>query len=393
MEIAVIGRGLIGTAAARHLALAGREVGLIGPDEPPAMSTHQGVFASHYDEGRITRSLDPDPFWCRASRASIARYPEIAAASGIAFHTERGVLMAGPEGSAPMERIGRVAEREGVHCERLDEAGLAARFAEFRFPPGTMGWHEPRDAGHISPRRLVAAQGRAAERAGARILNAQVLALEERADGVVIRHEAGECHAARVLVAAGGYTNTLLPEALPLAVMARTVAFFEVSAAEAARLSALPPLIYLNADGDGPYLLPPIRYPDGRWYLKLGGDPVDVPLHSGAEISAWFRMGGSAEVAAGLEAEMRARMPGLAIEAVSRAACVTTFTPEDRARLAMVTERIGVATAGCGRGAKCSDELGRLGALVVMGEGLPGWARADHAAATCAPGAGAIQSP
>lgn len=376
MEIAVIGRGLIGAAAARHLARAGQAVVLIGPDEPAAMVLHEGVFASHYDEGRITRSLDPDPFWSRASRASIARYPEIAEQGGIAFHTERGVLMAGPEGSAAMERIGQVAAREGIAAERLDAAGLAARFAEFRFPPGTMGWHEPRDAGHISPRRLVAAQSRAAERAGARLIAARVLALEERAEGVVIRHEGGDMRAARVLVAAGGYTNTLLPEALPLRVMARTVAFFEVSAAEAARLWALPPLIYLRADGDGPYLLPPIRYPDGRWYLKLGGDPVDVPLGCGAEISDWFRSGGSAEVAQHLEAEMRARMPGLAIEAVSRAACVTTFTPEDRARIAMLTERIGVATAGCGRGAKCSDELGRLGALVVTGADLPDWARA-----------------
>ena len=376
MEIAVIGRGLIGSAAARHLARSGHAVILIGPDEPGTMAAHQGVFASHYDEGRITRSLDPDPFWSRVSRASIARYVEIAAASGIGFYTERGVVMAGPEGSDAMERIGQVAARDGIACDRLDDAGLAARFADFRFAPGTMGWHEPQHAGHISPRRLVAAQSRAAERSGARIIKARVLALEERGDGVTIRHEDGETRAARVLVAAGGYTNTLLPEALPLTVMARTVAFFEVSAVEAARLATLPPLIYLHAHGDGPYLLPPIRYPDGRFYLKMGGDPVDRPVCSGAEISDWFRSGGSADVAAFLEGEMRARMPGLAIRGVNRAACVTTFTPEDRARIAMVTNRIGVATAGCGRGAKCSDELGRLGAQVILGQGLPDWARA-----------------
>ena len=55
---------------------------------------------------------------------------------------------------------------------------------------------------------------------------------------------------------------------------------------------------------------------------------------------------------------------------------LTTFTPEDRARIATITDRIGVATAGCGRGAKCSDELGRLGALVILGKDLPDWARA-----------------
>ncbi|WP_210877913.1 NAD(P)/FAD-dependent oxidoreductase [Roseovarius autotrophicus] len=376
MTIAVIGRGLIGSAAARHLARAGHEVVLIGPDEPVAIVAHQGVFASHYDEGRITRSLDPDPFWSRASRTSIARYADIEAESGIGFYTERGVVMAGPEGSDVMARIGAVAARDGTVCDRLDDVGLVARFPDFRFPSGTMGWHEPHNAGHISPRRLVSAQTRAAERAGAVVIAARVLALEESGSGVVIRHEGGEMRAARVLVAAGGYTNTLLPEALPLTVMARTVAFFEVSEAEALRFAALPPLIYLHAHGDGPYLLPPIRYPDGRFYLKMGGDPVDVPLSSGEEISDWFRSGGSAEVAAFLEAGLRARMPGLAIRSVSRAACVTTFTPEDRARIAMVSSRIGVATAGCGRGAKCSDELGRFGAQVILGQGLPNWARA-----------------
>ena len=164
MEIAVIGRGMIGAAAARHLARAGHAVALIGPDEPAAIPAHRGVFASHYDEGRITRGLDPDPFWSRASRASIARYPEIAAEGGLDFHTERGVVMAGPEGSAAMARIGEVAAREGIACDRLDDAGLAARFPDFRFPSGTVAWHEPRNAGHVSPRRMVAAQSRAALR-------------------------------------------------------------------------------------------------------------------------------------------------------------------------------------------------------------------------------------
>ena len=34
------------------------EVVLIGPDEPAEFASHHGVFGSHYDEGRITRSLD-----------------------------------------------------------------------------------------------------------------------------------------------------------------------------------------------------------------------------------------------------------------------------------------------------------------------------------------------
>ena len=51
-EIAVIGRGLIGSAAARHLAEAGHRVVLIGPDEPVDRRTSPGPFCSHPDEGR-----------------------------------------------------------------------------------------------------------------------------------------------------------------------------------------------------------------------------------------------------------------------------------------------------------------------------------------------------
>ncbi|MGR3462778.1 MAG: hypothetical protein ACU0AX_01555 [Roseovarius sp.] len=43
----------------------------------------------------------------------------------------------------------------------------------------------------------------------------------------------------------------------------------------------------------------------------------------------------------------------------------------------MLSDRIGVATAGCGRGAKCSDELGRLGAETILGHTLPCPAQTD----------------
>ncbi|HAW48347.1 MAG TPA: FAD-dependent oxidoreductase, partial [Roseovarius sp.] len=83
------------------------------------------------------------------------------------------------------------------------------RFPDFHFSPGTMGWHEPRRAGFISPRRMVAAQTRAAKRADAQVIAARVLALDEGSDGITIRHEAGQTDAARVLVAAGAYTGAL----------------------------------------------------------------------------------------------------------------------------------------------------------------------------------------
>ncbi|MGR3453393.1 FAD-dependent oxidoreductase [Pseudooceanicola sp.] len=373
MDIAVVGRGLIGAAAGRHLAKAGHRVTLIGPDEPDDRRAHRGVFASHYDEGRITRGLDPWPFWSRVSRAAIGRYAEIEAESGIRFFTEAGSLMAGPEGSRLMDQLQQVRDRDGIACDTYRDTGLAERFPFFTFPTGTIALHEPRGAGHVSPRRLVAAQTAAAEAAGARVLRVAATALDEGPEGVRIATGAGEVRAERVLVATGGFTDLLMEGSLDLTVLARTVALFRVTEAEARRLTAMPTLIWLDPDGDDPYLLPPIRYPDGNWYLKLGGDPVDVALR-GDEIGDWFRSDGNPEVGAHLEAHIRGRMPDLAIETVQTMPCVTTYSPDNIATIRALSDRVSVAVAGCGRGAKCSDELGRLGAEVVAGHSLPEWA-------------------
>ena len=374
MTIVVIGRGLIGSAAARHLALNGQDVVLLGPSEPDDKANHDGVFGSHYDEGRITRGLDPWPFWSRASRESIARYAEIARASGIEFFTERGLVMAGPESSAPISRVADVARAAEIDCTHLRGDALAQRFPYFDFPADTLAIHEASNAGFISPRRLVAAQTKAAETQGARVVDAFATGLSETGAGVTIHTPAGDVTGDQVLVAAGGFSNMVLPAPLPINVYARTLALFEVDDAEAARLATMPPLIYLLPSGEDPYLLPPIRYPDGRMWLKLGGDPEDIALPDRRATQDWFRSGGSQEVADRLEEMIRDRMPDLRITSRAQAACVTTYTAENIPSIARVSDRVSVAVGGCGRGAKCSDELGRLGAEVTMGRSLPNWA-------------------
>ena len=69
----VIGRGMMGAAAARYLSKWTDGIALIGPGEPADYGRHDGVFASHYDEARITRTIDPDPVWARLANRSIER--------------------------------------------------------------------------------------------------------------------------------------------------------------------------------------------------------------------------------------------------------------------------------------------------------------------------------
>jgi len=367
MHVAIIGRGLIGSAAARHLSGAGVDVTLIGPDEPVDKAAHNGVFASHYDEGRITRALDPHAFWSRASIASIARYREIEAASGIRFFTEAGTLIGGPASSDYVAVLSRQRAAEGIVSTRYEGRDLADAFPYFAFEPGTVCFHEAKGAGHISPRRLVQAQGIAAQSLGAQIIPEEVLEVSPLGPGVEIRTSSDRYRADAALIAAGGFTQKLCPVALPLTVFARTVAFYALDPKEAARLAQMPALVFETAQNNDPYLLPPIRYPDGRTYLKLGGDPVDRVLTSHEDTCDWFRSGGNLEVEAFLTDHIQARMPGLRVETIHTNACVTTFTPSNLPIIGPVADGISVAVAGCGRGAKCSDELGRIAAEAVVG--------------------------
>jgi Glycine/D-amino acid oxidases (deaminating) len=384
----IVGRGMLGSATAKYLAWHTDGVALIGPLEPANPSTHSGVFASHYDEARITRTIDPDPVWARLANRSIARYAEIAAESGVAFYAEAGCLMVGPKRGGHDPYIGRIcaaAERLEVDAEILDAGTLAARFPYFRFGTSCEGVHEPANAGYVNPRRMVEAQAKLAEKAGVSMIAETVVSIRENGGTVVVETDAGASYEAeRVLVAAGGFSiaDKLLSRRLNLSVYARTVAFFEVAPERSELFDGMPSLIHQpDNPSDHIYLLPPVRYPDGKVYLKIGGDPDDLRLASEPEVRAWFRSGGRESTRDHLKRIIDRLVPDLADVSPSMAACVTSFTPSGYPAIDFASERIAVLTGGCGAAAKSSDEIGRLGAELLLEGRAGGEYGVDFAAA------------
>ena len=163
-DIAVIGKGLIGSAALRHLSVnfPNLRVCVIGPDEPPDRKTHRGVFASHYDQGRITRVLDPSPLWGELARESIKRYPEIEAASGVTFHRRAGCLRA-TDVPTQVADIDNCARSYKPPHQRLDAAGCKRVYPFLSFCDDFVAWAEKGAAGYINPRQLIEAQLKAAD--------------------------------------------------------------------------------------------------------------------------------------------------------------------------------------------------------------------------------------
>ncbi|WP_137130231.1 FAD-dependent oxidoreductase [Rhizobium sp. FY34] len=370
----IIGRGMMGAAAARHLSQWTDGVALIGPDEPLDTKNHQGVFASHYDEARITRTIDSDPTWALLANRSIARYDEIARDSGIAFYHGVGCLVVGPQRSAGyplVADVSRAAETLNVQTRLLDDAALAQDFPYFGFEPGCEGVHEPMNAGYVNPRALVKAQSLLAARQDASLIAQTVISVREEGGLAVVRTVEGECFTAeKALVSAGGFSiaEGLLPATVEMSVYARTVTFFPIADEELAQFAGMPSLIYKPRDtAKHIYMLPPVRYPDGQVYLKIGGDHDDVQVMRDAEMRAWFRSGGRDSVRDHHVSIIEKLVPNLDLSRASTGACVVSNTPTGYPAIAYTqSPRIAVLTGGCGAAAKSSDEIGRLGAELLF---------------------------
>jgi sarcosine oxidase len=369
-DFTVVGKGLIGSAAARYLSATDARVALIGPGEPDDWGTHEGVFASHYDEGRITRILDPDEVWATLAKRSIEQYETIERDSGMRFYHRTGGLRVDPDRAqlAQVEAVGQGLVAEFTACSHDD---LENTFSYFTFPAEMTGLWETGPAGWISPRTLVRAQTQITAQQGATIIDEPVTSIRVGREAVTISTTSGSAYeSGRVLLATGAYTNSLLDRKLDLTPRPRTILLAELGESELAHLHNMPTLIYRmpsNPDLPSIYMLPPIQYPDGRYYLKIGGVVLpEHPIDSPDQLGTWFRGGGSETEAARLKQVLLGFLPGLDAVSYHYKPCVYTDTAHNRPYVDVIEEgRLYVAAGGCGMAAKSSNEIGRLGASLV----------------------------
>ena len=367
-EVAVVGCGMIGSAAIKYLALAGVDVVGFGSREPHRYSDHDGVFASHYDAGRITRTLDPDGDWARMARASVDRYLDIERESGVTFYDPVGFAAFGPPGSRYVDRVRNIANEFSTASRTMQPGD----FDSVDFGANTEIEAQVIGAGVINPRELVRSQLILAERAGAEIRYEEVSGIETNAqDGVSVRTVQGNrLGVERVLVASGGFSDLPLEaRRLQLDVQGRVVLLVELNQGAA---PTMPSLIAEDAKGLALpefYLLPPVLYPDGRRFLKIGTAEFDHPLNSRADKVSWFQgKGDVSEDILALQETIGALIPSIRDCTMQQLRCVITYTVTGYPYLDWLSDKMAVAVGGCGQAAKSSDEIGRLAARLFDGE-------------------------
>ena len=374
-DYAVVGNGMIGAAAGRYLSQTSDSVVMIGPDEPPGdWRAHDGVFASHYDQGRITRELDSTIEWAIWAQRSLAAYAELEAKSGIKFYHPCGCIQVGLANGDYIPRTERIALHLGTSYQKYSGAAFRAVYPQLKFSDQFTVLHEPTIAGYVNPRQLVQAQLVVAAQQAATVVRETVIAIEPQAEGVILTTKAGQTIRARkVLVTAGAWSEFLTGVDLGLIPTPRTILLAKLDSAEAKRLKKMPAIVFYeglsNRHLSGVYLLPPIRYPDGNIYLKIGGKLHDIKVpQSAEELQAWFHTDGSPLEAQELERELFNIVEGLQADSLHVKTCVVTNQKAGHLPVikTIVPQQVMVATAGCGSAAKSSNEIGRIAAIKLQ---------------------------
>jgi len=304
----------------------------------------------------------------------------------------KSVGAAGDEPDLVVECLGAgVGDPESDGGEdALAEEALGSEFPELGLPPltgGVEGLLERNQAGYLNPRQLVKAQLTLAEAAGGGLLRAAVTAIrKDESSGLwrlqVDRDGSGmELEAEKVLVATGAFTNhnNILPGDHKLALHAfmEPNLLFEVGERQLDRLRWLPAVVTVDPEDTGDanlslYMLPLIRYPDGKWYMRIGPgmQPIVEELRTADEMTSWYTgQRVTPRQAAFLTAMMQMLVPDLKPASVREAGCIVEKTPSRYPYIGHIDEdeSLTVAVGGNGHGARGSDEIGRLTSTVVLG--------------------------
>ena len=233
-----------------------------------------------------------------------------------------------------------------------------------------MGVLEENGAGYINPPALIEAQLTIAHSLGTERIRTTAVGLA-RQDGLwQVTCENGEIYQApKVLVTTGAFTNGLLPEPLALRPQASTTLLAQVSEAEAQRLAQMPSIIYRLLENPlvySIYALPPIRYPDGKMYIKIG-HTYHKPHYLDDQVTLrhWYKGEGETEHWAAINEILFTLLPNLQAERLFTRPCAVTYTAHGHPYIDQIDSDLYVAVGGCGGAAKSSPEIGRAGAMLV----------------------------
>ena len=273
-DVAVIGAGTMGMAAAAYLSERDANTLVIDAFDPPHnKGSHHGdtrMIRHAYGEGRAYVSL--------VKRAQ-ALWEDLDRTSQYTIFKKTGVLGIGPRDSAFLDETIASAEKYNLPLQRLSKGDIETRWPGLSIPDDYIGCYETESGLLYSENAIRTYRERATANGAELVMNTPVKSLSFNSDGVTIVTSEATFYAKKVIVTVGAWAKQLLPDiSLPLQPTRKVVGWFDAD--ETLYSDATFPSFFVEDSDRMFYGFPSL---DGAG-LKVGrtdgGQAIDPNLHT-----------------------------------------------------------------------------------------------------------------
>ncbi|KAJ4253420.1 hypothetical protein NW762_010578 [Fusarium torreyae] len=236
-DVAVVGLGALGSAAAYHAAIKGAKV--IGFEQ----FEFGNIYGASHDTSRIVRTSYGSPDYVALARAAYKDWAELERRSGLQMLTITGGVVFFPkiadarnlnefEKSMSAAEFVRSLDANGIPYELLDAQEVKRRWPAFNVPDGVETIYTA-DSGIVHASRSVAAMQYQARAHGAVLkekTRVDLVTPNAKGNGVTIETTQGRFHAAKVILAGDAWVNKLLAplgSEVPLKIMQEQVTYYK----------------------------------------------------------------------------------------------------------------------------------------------------------------------
>jgi len=222
-DVIVVGLGAMGSAASYHLAKSGKQV--LGLDR----FTSPHAFGSSHGQTRIIReAYFEHPLYVPMVQRAYELWADLERQADRRLFQQTGGLMIGRPDGVLVSGAKRSAEEHGLSYEVLGAVAVRRRFPALNPTHDIIAVWEPR-AGILFPESCVEAHLALARQQGASLrFEEPVLRWEPNSKGARVITGQGEYQAERLILTAGSWINSLLPDLkLPFTVERQVQFWFE----------------------------------------------------------------------------------------------------------------------------------------------------------------------
>lgn len=361
-DVAVIGAGVMGAAAAWRLAAKGLSVIVL---ESRQLLHKEG--SSHGRTRILRKAYFENPAYVPMLQKSYKLWDTVQKHSSKPVMRQCGVLYFGPPGCELMAGTARSIEIHGIPHVRLSFEELKARYPLINYSAGDEGIFEP-EAGYLYAENAVEAMADRAVGLGAMIYErAEVTGISSTGSMIHIEGETADWEAGSLVLCAGSWTSSLLPDLqLPLKVTRQVVGWLK-PAVPSHFFDSKMPVFAGEADGQFLYGIP---------CEHLSQDAlVKVACHAkGAEISPDEPLAGADSVDLAVLKRQSERLFGNRLTEVQQTSvCKYTSTPDGHFILDRhpEMENVWIAAGFSGHGFKFAPVIGDILASWVNQEEVP----------------------